>query len=256
MTKAPDRSGRDAQWLRLLRRYRSGDGAARERLVVEMLPLVHQLARRYAGRAAHDDLVQVGLLGLTKAVDRFDAGHANSLASYAVPTMLGEMRRYMRDHTWAVRVPRSLQEDALRVTRAMGELETSLGRSPRPQQVADHLGMSLEAVLAALVATRAYRTASLEERIGGDGDNLTLADVLGAEDPELERTEELVMLGRLKVVLNARERDVIALHYTHDLTQAEIGQRIGLSQMQVSRILRAGTEKLGAHARRTRPAAA
>src|SRR4051812_9715296 len=112
-----ERQSRDAHWERLLRRYRDGDAMAREHLVAEMLPLANQLARRYAGKAAHDDLVQAGLFGLTKALDRFDLDQGATLSSYAVPTMLGEMRRYLRDHTWSVHVPRGLQEDVLRVNR-------------------------------------------------------------------------------------------------------------------------------------------
>src|SRR5438270_647765 len=132
---------------RLLARYRDGDKLAREQLVAEMMPLVHQLARRYPGKAPHDDLVQAGLFGLSKALARFDMSQGSTLSSYAVPTMLGEMRRHLRDHTWSVRVPRGLQEDVLRVNRAVGELESLLGRSPTPQQIAERLGLDLDDVV-------------------------------------------------------------------------------------------------------------
>jgi RNA polymerase sigma-B factor len=244
------RDARDAHWERLLRRYRVGDNAAREQLVAEMLPLVHQLARRYTGKAPHDDLVQAGLFGLTKALGRFDGAQGTALSSYAVPTMLGEMRRHLRDHTWSVRVPRGLQEDVLRVNRAVGELETRLGRSPTPQEVADEVELGLEAVVEALLAGRAYRAASLEERVSAESDDLALIDTLGGEDPELGRRELMVTLRQARHVLSERECYVLHLRFAEDRTQSEIAQRIGVSQMQVSRILRALLVKLRLELRR------
>jgi RNA polymerase sigma-B factor len=215
-----------------------------------MLPLVHQLARRYTGKATHDDLVQAGLFGLTKALERYDATQGSALSSYAVPTMLGEMRRYLRDHTWSVRVPRGLQEDVLRVNRAVADLEVELGRSPTPQQIADKLGLDLDSVVEALMAGRAYRASSMEERVGGETDDLALADTLGGEDSELERREMLVALRQADHVLTERERFVLHLRFAQDLTQTEIADRIGVSQMQVSRILRGMLDKLRVELRR------
>jgi len=249
--RAPEeREDRDARWERLLARYRRGDRGAREQLVAEMLPLANQLARRYAGKAAHDDLVQAGLFGLTKALDRFDTGQGAALSSYAVPTMLGEMRRYLRDHTWSVRVPRGLQEDVLRVNRVVGELESQLGRSPTPQQVAERLGLDVESVVDALLAGRAYRASSMEERAGGDTEDLSLADTLGTDDAELGRRELVVSLRQAHHVLNERERYVLHLRFAEDRTQTEIADRIGVSQMQVSRILRGMLDKLRVELRR------
>jgi RNA polymerase sigma-B factor len=245
-----ERADRDAHWERLLRRYRTGDQTARELLVGEMLPLANQLARRYTGKAAHEDLVQAGLFGLTKAIDRFDASQGSALSSYAVPTMLGEMRRYLRDHTWSVRVPRGLQEDVLRVNRAVGELEAELGRSPTPLQVAERLDLDLESVLEALTAGRAYRASSMEERVGGDSDDLSLADTLGEDDVELGRRELMVSLRQADHVLDDRERFVVHLRFAEDRTQTEIADRIGVSQMQVSRILRQILDKLRLELRR------
>jgi RNA polymerase sigma-B factor len=249
--RVPDRrQNRDAHWERLLRRYRDGDAAAREDLVREMLPLVHQLARRYAGKAPQDDLVQAGLFGLTKAIDRFDASQGAALSSYAVPTMLGEMRRHLRDHTWSVRVPRGLQEDVLKINLAVTELEAQLGSSPTPQQIADHLELDLEAVVEALMAGRAYRATSMEERVGGDTEDLSLADTLGSEDSELRRRELLISLRQANHVLTERERYVLHLRFAEDRTQSEIAERIGVSQMQVSRILRGMLDKLRVELRR------
>src|SRR3954469_4592464 len=245
-----ERENRDARWDRLLRRYRDGDRAAREQLATEMVPLANQLARRYAGKAPHDDLVQAGLFGLSKASERFALSQGTPLSSYAVPTMLGEMRRHLRDHTWSVRVPRGLQEDVLRVNRAVGELEARLGKSPTPQQVAERVGLELEQVVEALMAGRAYRATSMEERVGGETDDLTLADTLGEDDPELRRRELLVALRQARHVLDERERFVLHLRFAEDRTQTEIAERIGVSQMQVSRILRGLLTKLRLELRR------
>src|SRR4051794_550214 len=247
---AEERQDRDARWERLLRRYRNGDRFAREQLVEEIMPLVHQLARRYPGKAPHDDLVQAGLFGLSKALKRFDMSQGSTLSSYAVPTMLGEMRRHLRDHTWAVRVPRGLQEDVLRVNRAVGELEAQLGQSPTPQQIAERVGLELEQVVEALMAGRAYRATSMEERVGGETEDLTLADTFGDDAPELARRELVVSLRQARHVLTERERYVMHLRFAEDRTQSEIAERIGVSQMQVSRILRALLAKLRLELRR------
>jgi RNA polymerase sigma-B factor len=249
----PDRRRRDERWLRLVRRYHDGDRSAREQLVAEMLPLVNQLARRYAGRASHDDLVGAGLLGLTKAIDRFDVRHASELSAYAVPSMLGEMRRYMRDHNWSVRPPRRLQEDSLRVTRALAELEARLAHSPTARQIAEHLDLPLEVVVEALTATRAYTSASLQQPVG-DGE-LTLGDTLGADDVELERSEIAATVGQLAQTLTDRERELLYLRFARDLTQTEVARRMGVSQMQISRLLRATVTKLRDEAARAAPSA-
>ena len=238
------RATRDARWRRLVVRYQAGDRGAGEQLVNELLPLVRHLAGRWSAKVSRDDLVQAGLLGLTKALDRFDPAHGASFTGYAVPTMLGEMRRHLRDHAWAVRVPRALQEDAMRVTRATQVLEPRLGRAPTPQELADHLGQDVESVLEAIVAGRAYHSTSLEQPAGGDGDGLVLGDTVGADDDELGRTELAVLLGHARHVLDDRERYVLHLRFDRDMTQTAIAQRIGVSQMQVSRILRATLVKL------------
>ena len=238
------RAARDARWRRLVRRYQTGDRAAGEQLVAELLPLVRHLASRWAAKVSRDDLVQAGLLGLTKALDRFDPAHGASFTGYAVPTMLGEMRRYLRDHAWAVRVPRALQEEAMRVTNAIGELEPTLGRSPAPQEIADHLRLDVESVIEAIIAGRAYHSSSLDQPAGTGSDELTLGDTIGEEDGELERREIAVLLSHARHVLSERERYVLHLRFERDLTQTAIAARIGVSQMQVSRILRATLAKL------------
>ena len=249
------RASRDIRWRRLVARYQRGDRAAGEQLVSELLPLVRHLAGRWSAKVSRDDLVQAGLLGLTKALDRFDPANGASFTGYAVPTMLGEMRRHLRDHAWAVRVPRALQEDAMRVTRAIQQLEPKLGRSPTPQEIAHELELDVETVLEAIVAGRAYHSSSLEQPAGNGSDELTLGDTVGAEDDELARTEIGVLLTHVRHVLDERERYVLHLRFERDMTQTAIAQRIGVSQMQVSRILRATLAKLRAEIER-RPAKA
>ena len=244
------RAARDARWRRRVMRYQKGDRAAGEQLVSELLPLVRHLASRWSAKVARDDLVQAGLLGLTKALDRFDPAQGASFTGYAVPTMLGEMRRHLRDHAWAVRVPRALQEDAMRVTRAMQQLEPKLGRSPTPQELADHMELDVESVLEAIVAGRAYHSSSLEQPAGSGSEDLTLGDTVGEEDAELGRTELAVLLGHVRHVLDDREQYVLHLRFELDMTQTAIAERIGVSQMQVSRILRSTLAKLRAEIER------
>jgi RNA polymerase sigma-B factor len=257
-TQPLGRAARDARWRRLVMRYQGGDRAAGEQLVAEVMPLVRHLAGRWSAKVSIDDLVQAGLLGLTKALDRFDPAHGASFTGYAVPTMLGEMRRHLRDHAWAVRVPRALQEDAMRVTRAIQVLEPKLGRSPTPQELADHLGTDLESTMEAILAGRAYHSSSLDQPArGGESDDLVLGDTVGEDDAELERSEIAVLLGHVSHVLDERERYVLHLRFERDLTQTAIAERIGVSQMQVSRILRGTLVKLRAEIeRKPVPAAA
>ena len=243
------RNRRDARWHRLVALYRDGDQAARERLVAEMMPMVRQLAARYAGRTPREDLIQAGLLGLTKAIDRFDPSRGHALSGYAVPTVLGEMRRYLRDHAWSVRVPRGLQEDVLRITKATAELEPMLGRSPTPQELADKMGRDVEQIVEAITAGRAYTSASFEQRVDHDSERLTLGDTLGGDDAELGRGELRVLIRQLNAGLSEREQLVLQLRFEQDMTQTEIAQRIGVSQMQVSRILRATLDRLRAELR-------
>src|SRR4051812_48508159 len=239
-------AGDNRRWERLLERYRAGDRSAREQLVGEMMPLVNSLARRYARGGNHEDLVQAGLMGLTKALERFDTSTGATLSAYAVPTMLGEMRRWLRDHSWAVHLPRGLQEATLAVSKASSSLEESLGRAPTPQEIADKLGLGLEEVVEALLAGRAYDATSLQQRIGHDSEDLSLGDTLGGDDIEYDRRELVLTLRQARHVLSERDRLVLHLRFVEDMTQSEIGKEIGVSQMQVSRILRSATARLRA----------
>jgi RNA polymerase sigma-B factor len=238
------RSARARADRRLLERARQGDQAAREQLVQRFLPLARQLARRYQrGGELLDDLNQVASLGLLKAIDRFDPDRQTAFSSFAVPTILGELKRHFRDKGWSVRVPRDLQELAVRLEPVSEELSRELGRPPTPAEIAARTGTTVEQVLEAREAAGAYRAVSLdrprEDDEEGDG-----AIVLGGEDPGFAVAEDSATVQRLMRVLSDRERDVLRLRFEQDLTQAEIGHRIGVSQMHVSRIIRQAVAKL------------
>jgi RNA polymerase sigma-B factor len=235
------------QWL--LRRYRgAGDRAARERLVAGMMPLVRRVASGYGHPRHQEDLVQAACLGLVKAIDRWDPHRGHALRSYAIPTMHGEVRRWLRDHSWAVHVPRPLQEQVLAVTRAIAELRGRDGRTPTGEQIAAHLQMELEDVLEAIQAGRAYGAASLEAPLNGDPDAGTLADVLGDDDDLLDRAERVASLHSLRDLLDDRDREILRLRFVEDLTQTQIADCIGCSQMQVSRLLRRALDRLSERA--------
>ena len=225
-----------------------GDAAAREQLVQRYIRLAHKLARRYARSSEPlEDLEQVACLGLVRAIDRFDSSRGTTFSTFAVPTILGELRRHFRDRTWAVRVPRELRDLAAAVEHAAEGLAAELGRSPSLAEVADVVGQSVEHVMAAREAALAYRCDSIDRPLRADeaGGGATLADLLGEPDDELSRVEAGVMLDQLaEVTLNERDRVVLRLRFEHDLLQREIADRIGVSQMQVSRILRDAMDRL------------
>ncbi len=235
----------------LFARARAGDAWARERLAERYLPLARRLARRYQrSEEPLEDLVQVASLGLLKAIDRFDTSRDVAFSSFAVPTILGELKRHFRDRTWSVRVPRDLQELALRVDRAVAELSLGKRRAPTVAELAAALDVDEEQVLEALRAAGAYHAGSLDApRPGGGGVDTpgeSLADVLGEEEDGFRRAEERATLAPLLAHVSSRERLVLTLRFGEDLTQAEIGERIGVSQMQVSRLIRQALIRLRA----------
>jgi RNA polymerase sigma-B factor len=246
-----ERAARAAEDRRLLERYhRFGDRAARDEIVERFLPLARQLARRYAGAGEPlEDLIQVASLGLVKAVDRFDPKRAVAFSSFAVPTILGELKRHFRDKGWSVRVPRDLQELALRLDRVAEELARELGRAPTPAELAARLQVSEEDVLEAREAAHAYRAVSLDRpRTEEDEGAPSVADAMGGEDPGFSRAEDAATVDQLLRVLAPREREVLRLRFVEDLTQQEIGERIGVSQMHVSRLIRQAIARLGEEA--------
>jgi RNA polymerase sigma-B factor len=242
----------------LWRRHAAGDRTARDRIVEQYVRLARMLARRYARTTEPlEDLEQVACLGLVQAVDRFDPGRGIAFSSFAVPTILGELKRHFRDRTWFLRVPRELRESAMATERATEALAARLGRTPSAGEVAAATGMPLERVLEAREAALAYRCESLDRPLRREGDDgaATLADRLGAADDGLRRAEEDVLLDQLSAALRPREREVLRLRFSEDLLQREIADRVGLSQMHVSRILRDGVTRLREQAeRQERPA--
>jgi RNA polymerase sigma-B factor len=223
------------------------DPVDRELLVERFLPLARQLASRYR-RATEpfDDLFQVACVGLVKAIDRYDLEREIAFSTFAVPTILGELKRYFRDRTWSVRVPRNLQELSLKVDRAVTDLTVALQRAPTVGEIAASVAAQEADVLEALHAAGAYRAASLDGPRGNRDDDSddTLGDTLSADDDRLDRAEDRATLARLVLRITPREREILRLRFAEDLTQAQIGERIGLSQMQVSRIIRQALARL------------
>jgi RNA polymerase sigma-B factor len=219
--------------------------ALRERAIEAWLPLAHHLAHRYSGRGEPtDDLIQTAAIGLIKAVDKFDPCRGVDFAGYAIPTIIGELKRHFRDRTWDIRVPRRLQELRLSISEANSALLQSLGRSPTVADIAAHLNLTEEEVLEGLEGARAYNAVSLSTPTG-DGERATeLGDMLGAEDGEYELAELRVALGPALASLDEREQRILTLRFYGNLTQSQIAEQIGVSQMHVSRLLARALTKL------------
>jgi RNA polymerase sigma-B factor len=228
---------------------RRGDRRARAELAARYLPLARALAMRYRhSREPIEDLVQAASLGLVKAIDRWDPDRGTAFASYAVPTILGEIRRHFRDSTWLIKPPRSTQELALRVTRTRDALWGALGREPTVGELATALEHSPEAVLDAVTASEGQKALSLDAPVGDPDDGVTHLDVLGRADEAFAVAEARVLAGDLVRVLDRRAREVLRLRFELDLHQREIGELIGVSQIHVSRILRDALATLHDHA--------
>ncbi len=218
--------------------HRDGDREARDRALVELMPLVRALASRYAGRGEPlEDLVQVGSIGLIKAVDRFDVDRGVEFTSYAVPTIVGEIRRHFRDKAWAMHIPRRLKELGLRLSRVLDQLTTELGRSPSIAELAQAAGVEEEEAIEALDAMNAYATRSLHAPFD-DGSDDTLSEKLGVEDAGYVEVEDGGVLASGLDALDERERRIVEMRFFDEMTQSQIASEIGISQMHVSRLLR------------------
>ncbi|MGH2943251.1 MAG: SigB/SigF/SigG family RNA polymerase sigma factor [Solirubrobacteraceae bacterium] len=233
---------RHDRWL--LDRMAAGDPHAREVLVERFLPLARKLARRYAGQDTYDDVLQVACLGLLKAIDGFDPQRSVAFTSYAVPTIVGELKRYFRDRTWAVRPPRSLLERALRIELATERMSESLHRAPSVDELASELTLTCEEVLEGLEAARAQHGTSLDATLDSDGEQWSRADLLGDVDAGFARAEDRVLVRQLSRALTERDHDILRLRFEQDMTQGEIGAQLGVSQMQVSRLIRGALDRL------------
>jgi RNA polymerase sigma-B factor len=228
----------------LFRRYaETRSPPLREELVRRFMPLARSLAKRYGRRSEPlEDLIQVANLALVKAVDGFEPSRGKPFTAYAVPTILGELRRHFRDHVWTVRLPRGLGELTLEVERATDALAEQLGRNPTPAQIADLLGTSIEDVLESLEADHARRTRSLDAPLRGDEDSMPAVETVAEVEPGYDRVE--AQLAADEADLDEREWEVLRLRFADGLTQREIGRMLGVSQMQISRISRRALWKL------------
>jgi RNA polymerase sigma-B factor len=229
----------------LLRAYHErGDLDARARLVEQHLPLVRALARRYAGRGEPlDDLIQVGSIGLIKAIDRFDLERGVELSAYAIPTIVGELKRHFRDSGWSVHVPRRLKDLSQQLNQAIEQLGGKLGRSPSVSELAAAVGADEEEVVEALDAGQAYSPVSLSAPSQEDETTMRL-DALGVEEGGFETSEYRVLLGPGIDALDARERRILQLRFFGGLTQSQIAAEVGISQMHVSRLIRRALERM------------
>lgn len=233
----------------LLAEYRNTrNSKVREELVEANSDLVHFIARRFANRGEPlDDIEQVGFVGLIQAIERFDPSLENEFSTFATPTIMGEIRRYFRDRSWAVRVPRRLQENYLKVARVQHSMESELGRQPSISEIAQRLQLEPDDVLAALEVSPAQRAASLEAPVGDHGDEGgELGDLLGSEDANLERVETADLLEQAMAHLTPRERQIVVMRFVDQLPQTEVAKRLGISQMHVSRLQRAALDQMRA----------
>jgi RNA polymerase sigma-B factor len=230
----------------LLRRYHEqGDLQAREQLIEQYMSLVRSLARRYSYRGEQlEDLVQIGAIGLIKAIDRFDVDRGVELTTYATPNIIGEIKRHFRDKGWAVRVPRGLQELNVQLSRLMEQLTVQLGRSPTIPELAKAAGAEEEEVLEALESGRAYTSLSLSVGGGSGDDDLDPLESLGTEERQYEVSEDRAVLAPGFKALDERERTILRLRFFEGLTQSQIAQQVGISQMHVSRLIRRSLEKI------------
>jgi RNA polymerase sigma-B factor len=232
----------------LLRRYHEdGDLQAREQLIEQYMSLVRSLARRYSYRGEQlEDLVQIGAIGLIKAIDRFDLDRGVELTTYATPNIIGEIKRHFRDKGWSIRVPRGLQELNVQLSRLVEQLTVQFSRSPTIPELAKAAGVEEEEVLEALESGRAYSTLSLSVGSGGGGDDddLDPLESLGTEEHQYEVSEDRAVLAPGFKVLDERERKILQLRFFEGLTQSQIAQQVGISQMHVSRLIRRSLEKI------------
>jgi len=250
-TRAGDRASRQRQDHRLALRQQRGEPGARRELIERYMPLARSLALRYR-RASEplDDLIQVASVGLVKAVDRWDPGRGLAFSSYAVPTILGELRRYFRDSTWDVRPARDMQELCLAVEEARDALWVDLGRSPTVADLAKHLGRPPEQVMEALQASDGRSLRSLDAPVHEDeGDSASAGDLIGDHDPGYARVEAVATIEQMTAILDDRAREILRLRFEEDMLQSEIAAHVGCSQMHVSRIIRSSLERLYAYGR-------
>ncbi|MGH4011097.1 MAG: SigB/SigF/SigG family RNA polymerase sigma factor, partial [Pseudonocardiaceae bacterium] len=250
-SSATTRDDEYAHLVPLQRRYAelAADDPARQQLREQLIsgyrPMAEHIARRFTGRGEPlDDLVQVATVGLINAVDRFEPDRGCDFSSFAIPTITGEVRRYFRDHGWSARVPRRLKDLHIAIRGTLAELSQQLGRAPRPSEIAVRLGVPTAEVIEGLRAGDAYRSSSLDELLGAGEGAATLGEVIGGLDSDLELIDDREALRPLLAELAPRERTILALRFFRQMTQTQIADHVGISQMHVSRVLRQTLEHL------------
>ena len=220
---------------------------AQTKLVLNYTRLVESIARKYSnGKSHHEDIVQVGMLGLLGAIRRYDPTIGKSFEAFAIPTIIGEIKRFLRDKTWAVHVPRRIKELGPRIRAAVETLTVEFQRSPLVPEIADFLGEEVESVLEAMEMSKSYQALSMDHSLDSDSDGgtITLFDVIGKADGEFEKTDQRLLVANALSILSDREKEIIQLTYMEQLSQKETGERLGISQMHVSRIQRKAIKKL------------
>jgi RNA polymerase sigma-B factor len=228
---------------------RAGDSDARERLIERYLPFAQRLARRFTTTGAErEDLIQVASCALVKAVDRYDPDRGFAFTTFATPTIDGELKRFIRDTRWALRVPRGLQERYLKLEVAISELEPRLGRSPTPAELAEHLGVTREEIVEAYEVATKRDVDSLDKATAADDGREDRHAQVGREDPRYELIEECATIAPLLAGLPEREQEILRLRFGAELSQREIAEQLGISQMHVSRLIRRSLDNLSAAA--------
>jgi RNA polymerase sigma-B factor len=244
----PDNNGRDEvyQWIEYLQKDPSNE-ALQEKIVLSYQDLVESIARKYSKNSSiHEDLVQVGMIGLLAAVRRYDESFGKSFESFAIPTIIGEIKRFIRDKTWSVHVPRRIKELGPKIKKAVDELTTANQTSPTIKEIADHLDVSEEEVLETMEMGKSYKALSVDRKIEADSDGSTVAilDLIGNDESGYNNIDMQMMLERILPILSEREQLILQYTYFENRSQKETGELLGISQMHVSRLQRRSLRKL------------
>ncbi|WP_047981053.1 RNA polymerase sigma factor SigB [Ornithinibacillus contaminans] len=247
-TSQPDNKGSDEvyQWIAQLQQNPT-DEATQQKIVLAYQDLVHAIARKYSKNSMiHEDLVQVGMIGLLAAIRRFDASIGKTFESFAIPTIVGEMKRFIRDKTWSVHVPRRIKELGPKIKKAVDELTTIEQKSPTVQEIAKHIGVSEEEVLETMEMSKSYQALSVDRTIEGtsDGSTVAILDMIGTDEAGYTKIDLKMLLEKILPILTDREQQIIKCTYFDNMSQKETGELLGISQMHVSRLQRRSLKKL------------
>ncbi|TDL30506.1 RNA polymerase sigma factor SigB [Jeotgalibacillus sp. S-D1] len=243
----PNQPSKD-EVLKWIKAYQENeDASAQHNLVVHYRNLVESIARKYSkGKSYHEDIAQVGMIGLLGAIRRYDDTFGKSFEAFAIPTIIGEIKRFLRDKTWSVHVPRRIKELGPKIKKTVEELTTDLQRSPKVNEIADYLDVSEEEILEAMEMGKSYQALSVDHSIeaDSDGSTVTLLDIVGSMDNNYEKTDQRLVLEKVLHVLTDREKQIIQFTYLENLSQKDAGDQLGISQMHVSRLQRRAIKKL------------